>query len=87
MNEILESKLLRKIRTIVQTQVKNNKVFQDEGLKIARGASTVVIQKVFEPTRLREISMSEGLPIGNLYHDVTQKEDVLSCTEIIPSRT
>jgi hypothetical protein len=44
---------LGKIRTTVQTQAKNNKVFQDEGLKIAKGASTVVIKKVFEPTRLR----------------------------------
>ncbi len=77
MNKTPEKKRLRKVRTTIQTQIKNSELVQKKQLQIAMGASTLFIKKGYQQTSMREISRATGLTIGNLYDYITRKEDVL----------
>ena len=45
--------------------------------QIVRGASKVFLEKGFHPTTMREISKAAGMSMGQMYHYVSSKDDVL----------
>jgi len=77
MDHTPKKQLLRKVRTTIQSQIKNSELVQKKQLQIATGASKLFIKKGYQQTSIREISKATGLTIGNLYDYITKKEDVL----------
>ena len=56
---------------------KNAKLIEDKHEKIVAGVSTVLFKKGFHPTTTRELAEACGMSMGQFYHYVSSKDDVL----------
>jgi AcrR family transcriptional regulator len=56
---------------------KKNGLLESKRRLICRGAMTVLREKKFHAASMREIAEATGMSLGNLYHYIARKEDIL----------
>lgn len=62
---------------LVPAAAKNAKLIQAKQRQIAQGACRVLFEKGFHRTTIREIALACGMSLGQLYHYISSKDDVL----------
>lgn len=62
---------------LVPTAAKNRKLVEAKQRQIAQGACRVFFKKGFHRTTIREIALACGMSMGQLYHYISGKDDVL----------
>jgi AcrR family transcriptional regulator len=66
-----------KIINDIDCEAKSGKKLEKKHLQIARAAAPLFIKKGYNNTSIREISKAVGMSMGNLYHYIKSKDDVL----------
>ena len=56
---------------------KAEKLVEKKHRQIADGASRILLEKGYHPTTIREIAQECGMSMGQLYHYISSKDDVL----------
>jgi len=62
---------------LVPSQAKDSGLVEEKQARIAAGAGRVFFQKGFHRTTIREIAIACGMSMGQLYHYISSKDDVL----------
>jgi AcrR family transcriptional regulator len=65
------------IRELINVTAKKADRVEKKHDQIVKGASNVFLEKGFHPTTMREISKAAGMSMGQMYHYVSSKDDVL----------
>ena len=65
------------INTLIKISAKKPEKIEEKHQQIANGALKVFLKKGYHPTTIREIAESAGMSLGQLYHYVSSKDDVL----------
>lgn len=65
------------IQELIKTSAKNSEKIEKKHAQIVQGASRVFLEKGFHPTTIREIAEAAGMSMGQLYHYVSSKDDIL----------
>jgi AcrR family transcriptional regulator len=65
------------IRELINVTAKKADRVEKKHDQIVKGASNVFLEKGFHPTTMREISDAAGMSLGQMYHYVSSKDDVL----------
>lgn len=65
------------IKELIKITAKKADRIEKKHDQIVKGASKVFLEKGFHPTTIREISEAAGMSMGQLYHYVSSKDDVL----------
>ena len=66
-----------KIVNDIDCEAKSGKKLEKKHLQIAKAAAPLFIKKGYNNTSIREISKAVGMSMGNLYHYIKSKDDVL----------
>lgn len=66
-----------KIANDIDCEAKSGKKLEKKHLQIAKAAAPLFIKKGYNNTSIREISKAVGMSMGNLYHYIKSKDDVL----------
>lgn len=64
-------------KLLVRSTAKNAKLIESKHQQIVEGASRRFVEKGFHPTTIREIAESCGMSMGQLYHYISSKDDIL----------
>jgi len=62
---------------LISTPAKNDELIERKHQQIAEGASRLFFEKGFHRATIREIALSCGMSMGQLYHYISSKDDVL----------
>jgi AcrR family transcriptional regulator len=62
---------------LISTPAKDEDRIQEKHRRIAAGAGRVFFEKGFHRTTIREIALACGMSMGQLYHYISSKDDVL----------
>jgi AcrR family transcriptional regulator len=65
------------IKELIKISAKKADRVEKKHEQIVKGASKVFLEKGFHPTTIREISEAAGMSMGQLYHYVSSKDDIL----------
>jgi AcrR family transcriptional regulator len=65
------------INELIQVSAKKPDRIEKKHQQIVEGACKVFLEKGYHPTTIREISRAAGMSMGQLYHYVSSKDDVL----------
>jgi AcrR family transcriptional regulator len=65
------------IKELIKVTAKKVDRVESKHNQIVAGASKIFLEKGFHPTTIREISEAAGMSMGQLYHYVASKDDVL----------
>jgi AcrR family transcriptional regulator len=65
------------IQELIKVTAKKADRIENKHNQIVAGASKIFLEKGFHPTTIREISEAAGMSMGQLYHYVASKDDVL----------
>jgi AcrR family transcriptional regulator len=65
------------IRELIKINAKKSDAIENKHRQIVEGAAEVFIRKGYHPTSIREISDAAGMSMGQLYHYISTKDDVL----------
>jgi AcrR family transcriptional regulator len=65
------------IRELIHVTAKKADRVEKKHEQIVKGAANVFLGKGFHPTTMREISEAAGMSMGQMYHYVSSKDDVL----------
>jgi len=65
------------IKELIQTSAKKSARIEQKHDQIVEGAAKVFLEKGFHPTTIREIADAAGMSLGQLYHYVSSKDDIL----------
>lgn len=65
-------------RMVKKKNIKNGELPEIRQREICRGAMKVLRKKKFNAASMREIAEATGMSLGNLYHYIDRKEDILS---------
>lgn len=63
--------------SVNKSNPRQQKAFQKRQALIVKKASKLFIKKGYAQTSMRDISKSTGINLGNLYHYISSKEDIL----------
>jgi AcrR family transcriptional regulator len=79
MNERLKSKntINEPFEDLVHTAAKNADLIQKRHQQIVDGACQLFFEKGYHPTTIRDIARACGMSMGQLYHYISSKDDVL----------
>lgn len=73
----MELDIKSKIVNDIDCEAKSGKKLEKKHLQIAEAAAPLFIKKGYNNTSIREISKAVGMSMGNLYHYIKSKDDVL----------
>jgi AcrR family transcriptional regulator len=62
---------------LIHTSAKNTNLIQKKHQQIVDGACKVFFRKGYHPTTIRDIAKACGMSMGQLYHYISSKDDVL----------
>lgn len=62
---------------LVPSSAKDRDLIQEKRRRIVAGATRVFFEKGFHRTTIREIALASGMSMGQLYHYISSKDDVL----------
>ncbi len=62
---------------LIKVSAKKTQAIDKKHKQIVEGACKVFFQKGYHPTSIREISEAAGMSMGQLYHYISSKDDVL----------
>ncbi|MBU0514205.1 MAG: TetR/AcrR family transcriptional regulator [Proteobacteria bacterium] len=62
---------------LVPSPAKNRDLIQEKRRRIVAGATRVFFEKGFHRTTIREIALASGMSMGQLYHYISSKDDIL----------
>ena len=65
------------MKTQVECNAKSGEHLEQKHRQIAQAAAPLFIKKGFHQTSMRDISKAVGMSMGNLYHYIKSKDDVL----------
>ena len=65
------------METEIKCDAKNEALLEKRHRLIAEAAAPLFIKKGFHQTTMREIARAVGMSMGNLYHYINSKDDVL----------
>ena len=65
------------INQLIKIPAKNPEKIEEKHQQIVNGALKVFLKKGYHPTTIREIAASADMSLGQLYHYVSSKDDVL----------
>ena len=65
------------MKPIIECNAKSGEHLEKKHKQIAQAAAPLFIEKGFHQTSMREISKAVGMSMGNLYHYIKSKDDVL----------
>lgn len=65
------------IKELIEITAKKSEKINQKHRQIVEGASKVFLEKGFHPTTIREIAEASGMSLGQLYHYVSSKDDIL----------
>ena len=65
------------IKELIKTSAKNADKVEEKHNQIVDGASKIFLEKGFHPTTIREIAEAANMSMGQLYHYVSSKDDIL----------
>ncbi len=79
MNERLKSRntLNKPFEDLIHTAAKNADLIQKRHQQIVDGACQLFFKKGYHPTTIRDIARACGMSMGQLYHYISSKDDVL----------
>ncbi len=79
MNERLKSKntINQPFEDLIHTAAKNADLIQKRHQQIVDGACQLFFEKGYHPTTIRDIAGACGMSMGQLYHYISSKDDVL----------
>lgn len=79
MNETLKSKntINEPFEDLIHTAAKNADLIQKRHQQIVDGACQLFFEKGYHPTTIRDIARACGMSMGQLYHYISSKDDVL----------
>jgi AcrR family transcriptional regulator len=79
MNERLKSKntINEPFEDLIHTAAKNADLIQKRHQQIVDGACHLFFEKGYHPTTIRDIARACGMSMGQLYHYISSKDDVL----------
>ena len=61
----------------INCDAKEGPTLKEKHVKIAEAAAALFVEKGFHNTSIREIAKACGMSMGNLYHYIKSKDDVL----------
>jgi AcrR family transcriptional regulator len=64
-------------KELISSSAKNLKLIEKKQKQIVEGASRLFFQKGFHGTSIREIAAESGMSMGQLYHYISSKDDIL----------
>lgn len=78
-NETLKSKntINEPFEDLIHTAAKNADLIQKRHQQIVDGACQLFFEKGYHPTTIRDIARACGMSMGQLYHYISSKDDVL----------
>jgi len=62
---------------LIRSSAKNRDLIEKKHQQIVDGACRLFFKKGYHGTTIREIAMASGMPMGQLYHYISSKDDVL----------
>ncbi|MCF8095403.1 MAG: TetR/AcrR family transcriptional regulator [Desulfobacteraceae bacterium] len=65
------------IEKLVKVSAKKNHAVETKHRQIVEGACSIFFKKGFHPTSMREIAEAAGMSMGQMYHYISSKDDVL----------
>ena len=65
------------IEELIKVAAKKPQAIENKHRQIVEGACRVFFKKGFHPTSTREIAEAAGMSMGQLYHYISSKDDVL----------
>ena len=65
------------VRELINVSAKKEIAIEKKHRQIVEGACQVFFKKGYHPTTIREISEAAGMSLGQLYHYISSKDDVL----------
>lgn len=65
------------INTLIKVSAKKPEKIEEKHQQVVNGALKVFLKKGYHPTTIREIADAAGMSLGQLYHYVSSKDDVL----------
>ena len=65
------------VEELVNVSAKKGHAIEAKHRQIVDGACSVFFQKGYHPTSIREIAQAAGMSLGQLYHYISSKDDVL----------
>ena len=65
------------INELIKISAKKTEMIEKKHRQIVKGAFQVFLEKGYHPASIREISDASGMSMGQLYHYVSSKDDVL----------
>ena len=79
MNERLKSRntIHKPFEDLIHTAAKNADLIQKRHQQIVDGACQLFFEKGYHPTTIRDIARACGMSMGQLYHYISSKDDVL----------
>ena len=76
-NESFQKHWENHVEKLIQISAKKAGAVEAKHQQIVEGACKVFFQKGFHPTSIREIASSAGMSMGQMYHYISSKDDVL----------
>jgi AcrR family transcriptional regulator len=73
----VENTRVKPIKGLIHTAAKNADLIQKKHQQIVDGACQVFFEKGYHPTTIRDIAQACGMSMGQLYHYISSKDDVL----------
>ena len=65
------------VAELVNISAKKPQAIEEKHQQITEGACRVFFKKGYHPTSIREVAQSAGMSMGQLYHYISSKDDVL----------
>lgn len=76
-NELFQKSWHDHVEKLIKTTAKKVYAVDAKHKQIVEGACKVFFEKGFHPTSMREIAKSVGMSLGQIYHYISTKDDVL----------
>ena len=76
-NESFQKRWENHVEKLIKISAKKIGAVEAKHQQIVEGACKVFFQKGFHPTSMREIAESVGMSLGQMYHYISSKDDVL----------
>jgi AcrR family transcriptional regulator len=76
-NESFQKRWENHVEKLIKISAKKIGAVEAKHQQIVAGACKVFFQKGFHPTSMREIAESVGMSLGQMYHYISSKDDVL----------
>ena len=76
-NSVKPDSTLNKRDGLIRSSAKNRDLIEKKHQQIVDGACRLFFKKGYHGTTIREIAMASGMSMGQLYHYISSKDDVL----------